>query len=178
MPHDWLLLCSNRLWFCCDLIGVSVGCEHSERLWVEVSDKVVYSTAARRLAIGVPTVGSRYVITQCVTELQELWPVFVGFVVIVVSYLLNPRKPYEGSSILNLRQLSRHKARTRHRRQMVGVLQFLKSKGVGKRRVMDKTRSESRRYRVADRLVVKAVRMVRQVGTESRNNNHLREVLY
>ena len=32
-----------------------------------------------------------------------------------------------------------------------------------------KTRSESRRYRVADRLEVKAGRMVRQAGTESRN---------
>jgi hypothetical protein len=32
-----------------------------------------------------------------------------------------------------------------------------------------KTRSESRRYRVADRLMVKAGRMVRQTGTESRN---------
>ena len=31
-----------------------------------------------------------------------------------------------------------------------------------------KTRSESRRYRVADRLVVMAGRMVRQVGTKSR----------
>ena len=36
-------------------------------------------------------------------------------------------------------------------------------------RQMVKTRSESRRYRVADRLVVKAGRMVRQVGTKSRN---------
>jgi hypothetical protein len=47
------------------------------------------------------------------------------------------------------------------------------SKGVGKRMVGDrhkvKTRSESRRYRVADGLVVKAGRMVRQVGTMSRN---------
>ena len=32
-----------------------------------------------------------------------------------------------------------------------------------------KTRSESRRYRVADRLLVKAGRMVRQAGTKSRN---------
>ena len=32
-----------------------------------------------------------------------------------------------------------------------------------------KTRSESRGYRVADRLVVKAGRMDRQAGTESRN---------
>jgi predicted DNA-binding protein (UPF0251 family) len=46
-------------------------------------------------------------------------------------------------------------------------------KGVGKRMVVDrqmvKTSSESRRSRVADRLVVKAGRMVRQAGTESRN---------
>ena len=32
-----------------------------------------------------------------------------------------------------------------------------------------KTSSESRRYRVADRLVVKAGKMVRQAGTNSRN---------
>ena len=32
-----------------------------------------------------------------------------------------------------------------------------------------KTRSESRRYRVADRLLVKAGRIVRQAGRESRN---------
>ena len=32
-----------------------------------------------------------------------------------------------------------------------------------------KTRSESRRYRVADRLVVRAGRIVRQAGTKSRN---------
>jgi hypothetical protein len=46
-------------------------------------------------------------------------------------------------------------------------------KGVGKRMVVDrqkvKTSSESRRYIVADRLVVKVDRMVRQVCTESRN---------
>jgi hypothetical protein len=45
-------------------------------------------------------------------------------------------------------------------------------KGVGKRMVVDtqkvKTSSESRRYRVAERLEVKAGRMVRQTGTESR----------
>ena len=50
---------------------------------------------------------------------------------------------------------------------------FNNPKGVGKRMVVDrlkvKTRSESRRYRVADRLEVKAGRMVRQAGTESRN---------
>ena len=49
---------------------------------------------------------------------------------------------------------------------------FNNPKGVGKRIVVDRqkvqTRSESRRYRVADRLVVKAGRMVRQAGTESR----------
>jgi hypothetical protein len=46
-------------------------------------------------------------------------------------------------------------------------------KGVGKRVVVHrqkvKTSSASRRYRVADRLEVKAGRMVRQAGTESRN---------
>jgi hypothetical protein len=51
---------------------------------------------------------------------------------------------------------------------------FINPKGVGKTIVVDrpkvKTRSESRRYRVADRLVVKAGRMVRQAGTESRNS--------
>jgi hypothetical protein len=50
---------------------------------------------------------------------------------------------------------------------------FNNAKGVGKRMVVDrqkvKTRSESRRYRVADRLGVKAGRMVMKVGTESRN---------
>jgi hypothetical protein len=49
-------------------------------------------------------------------------------------------------------------------------IMFIHPKGVGKRMVVArhkvKTRSESRRYRVADRLVVKAGRMVRQVGTE------------
>ena len=38
-------------------------------------------------------------------------------------------------------------------------------------RLKVKTRSESRRYRVADRLVVKAGRMVRQAGTEFRNKH-------
>ena len=46
-------------------------------------------------------------------------------------------------------------------------------KGVGKRMVVDrlkvKTRSESRRYRVAHRFVVKAGRIVRKAGTKSRN---------
>ena len=50
--------------------------------------------------------------------------------------------------------------RCRPRRQMVGVLMFINPKGVGQRMVVDrqkvKTRSESRRYRVADRLMVKA----------------------
>jgi hypothetical protein len=45
-------------------------------------------------------------------------------------------------------------------------------KGVGKRMVVDrqkvKTGSESRRYCVADGLKVRAGKMVRQVGTESR----------
>ena len=65
-------------------------CKRSERHWVEVNDKVVYSTTAKRWATGVPTIGVPskptidYVHTQRATELQELWPVFVGFVVIVV----------------------------------------------------------------------------------------------
>ena len=46
-------------------------------------------------------------------------------------------------------------------------------KGVGKRMVVDrqkvKTSSESRRYSVAGRFEVRAGRMVRQAGTESRN---------
>jgi hypothetical protein len=46
-------------------------------------------------------------------------------------------------------------------------------KGIGKRMVVDRqkvlTRSESRRYRVAGRLQVRAGRMVRQAGTESRS---------
>jgi hypothetical protein len=50
---------------------------------------------------------------------------------------------------------------------------FINPKGVGKRMVVDrqkiKTRSDSRRYKVADRLVVKAGRKVRQAGTETRN---------
>jgi hypothetical protein len=50
---------------------------------------------------------------------------------------------------------------------------FNNQKGVGKRKVVDgqkvKTRSESRRYREAGRFEVKAGRMVRQTGTESRN---------
>jgi hypothetical protein len=49
---------------------------------------------------------------------------------------------------------------------------LINPKGIDKRMVVDrqkvKTRSESRRYRVADRLKVKAGRMVRQAGTESR----------
>jgi hypothetical protein len=44
--------------------------------------------------------------------------------------------------------------------------------GAGKRTVVDrrkvKTRSESRRYRVAGRFEVRASRMIRQAGTESR----------
>ena len=56
---------------------------------------------------------------------------------------------------------------------MVESYNVYSSKGVGERMVMDmqkvKSRSESRRYRVADRLVVKAGRIVRQAGTESRN---------
>ena len=61
-----------------------------KRLWVEVSDKIVYSTTAKRWAIGVPTVRwpskptMDYVHSQRPKELQ-LWPVFVGYVVLVVS---------------------------------------------------------------------------------------------
>ena len=51
---------------------------------------------------------------------------------------------------------------------------FNNPKGVGKRMVVDRSKvkpsSESRRYRVADRLEVKAGRIVMQVGTESRNS--------
>ena len=53
---------------------------------------------------------------------------------------------------------------------MVGVLQcLLIQRGRQENGKKVKTRSESRRYRVADRLWVKAGRMVRQAGTKSRN---------
>ena len=49
---------------------------------------------------------------------------------------------------------------------------LINPKGIGKRMVVDRqkviTRSESRRYRVAGTLKVRAGRMVRQAGTESR----------
>ena len=49
---------------------------------------------------------------------------------------------------------------------------FINPKGVGKRMVVDRqkviNRSESRRYRVAGRLKVRAGRMVRKAGTETR----------
>ena len=50
---------------------------------------------------------------------------------------------------------------------------LIKPKRVGKRMVVDRqkgqTRSESRRCRVADRLVVKSGRMVRQAGNKVQN---------
>ena len=52
---------------------------------------------------------------------------------------------------------------------------LINPKGIGKRMVMDRqkviTRSESRRYRVAGWLEVRAGRKVRQAGTESRTSN-------
>ena len=55
--------------------GVWGVTERLDRLWVEVSDKVIYSTTAKRWAIGVPTIGVPlkptidYVQTQCATDL-------------------------------------------------------------------------------------------------------------
>ena len=52
------------------------------------------------------------------------------------------------------------------------IKMFINPKGLGKRMVEARqkviTRSESRRYRVAGRLEVRAGRMVRQAGTECR----------
>jgi hypothetical protein len=60
-----------------------------------------------------------------------------------------------------------------HKADGWSLTMLINPKGVGKRMVVDKqkvkTRSESRRYRVPDRLVVKAGRKVRQAGTEYRN---------
>ena len=68
--------------------------------------------------------------------------------------------------------ISRHKVRPkcRHRRQMVGVLQCLliqigrQENGCGQAKRSKPDQSPESEYRVTDRLVVKAGRMVRQAG--------------
>ena len=83
-----------------------MGCDHSKRLCVELSDKLAYSTTAKRWAKYVPTIGVPskptidYVHTPRPTELQEWGPVFVGYVVVDV-----PRGAYVGGNAVTCRQV-------------------------------------------------------------------------